>query len=135
MSHKSFASSKITYHVRTIFHVYILLIHGLMMFRFWLCILFQTSFLQGLLGRNLRYVATLNKEQLSSFTINTVQVYGQEKYLMVRIYIRMVNVSDVNTFWWRQSWRGIQCPSVTLCCDLNSSFSSYPIQMKLGIQY
>ncbi|XP_060588592.1 mitochondrial Rho GTPase 1-like isoform X2 [Ruditapes philippinarum] len=43
----------------------------------------KTSFLQGLLGRNLRYVATLNKEQLSSFTINTVQVYGQEKYLML----------------------------------------------------
>lgn len=43
----------------------------------------KTSFLQGLLGRNLRYVATLNREQLSSFTINTVQVYGQEKYLML----------------------------------------------------
>lgn len=43
----------------------------------------KTSFLQGLLDRNLRYVATLNKEQLSSFTINTVQVYGQEKYLML----------------------------------------------------
>lgn len=43
----------------------------------------KTAFLQGLLGRNLRYVATLNKEQLSSFTVNTVQVYGQEKYLMI----------------------------------------------------
>lgn len=43
----------------------------------------KTSFLQGLLDRNLRYVATLSKEQLSSFTINTVQVYGQEKYLML----------------------------------------------------
>jgi hypothetical protein len=45
--------------------------------------LFQTSLLQGHLGRNLRYLATLEKEHLSSFTINTVQVYGQEKYLMV----------------------------------------------------
>ncbi|KAK3585182.1 hypothetical protein CHS0354_001817 [Potamilus streckersoni] len=43
----------------------------------------KTSFLQGLLGRNLKYLATLSKEQLSSFTINTVQVYGQEKYLML----------------------------------------------------
>lgn len=43
----------------------------------------KTSFLQGHLGRNLRYVATLNKENLSTFTINTVQVYGQEKYLML----------------------------------------------------
>lgn len=44
---------------------------------------FQTSLLQGHLGRNLRYLATLEKEHLSTFTINTVQVYGQEKYLMV----------------------------------------------------
>lgn len=47
------------------------------------CSAFQTSLLQGHLNRNLRYVATLNKEHLSSFTINTVQVYGQEKYLLV----------------------------------------------------
>ena len=52
--------------------------------------MFQTSFLQGLLDRNLRYVATLSKEQLSSFTINTVQVYGQEKYLMVRQWNRIL---------------------------------------------
>ncbi|XP_064595542.1 mitochondrial Rho GTPase 1-like [Liolophura sinensis] len=43
----------------------------------------KSSFLQGHLGRNLRYMATLNKENLSSFTINTVQVYGQEKYLLL----------------------------------------------------
>lgn len=43
----------------------------------------KTSLLQGHLNRNLRYVATLNKEHLSSFTINTVQVYGQEKYLLL----------------------------------------------------
>ncbi|XP_048256694.1 mitochondrial Rho GTPase 1-like isoform X1 [Haliotis rufescens] len=43
----------------------------------------KTSLLQGLLSRNLRYVATLNKHLLSSFTMNTVQVYGQEKYLML----------------------------------------------------
>ncbi|ESO89176.1 hypothetical protein LOTGIDRAFT_210168 [Lottia gigantea] len=43
----------------------------------------KTAFLQGLLGRNLRYIATLNREHFSSFTINTVQVYGQEKHLMV----------------------------------------------------
>ncbi|KAL5018123.1 hypothetical protein ScPMuIL_003845 [Solemya velum] len=43
----------------------------------------KTAFLQGVLGRNLRYVATLNKESMSSFTINTVQVYGQEKYILL----------------------------------------------------
>ena len=53
----------------------------------WNCLrllfLSQTAFLQGLLGRSLRYQATLNKQHLSNFTINTLQVYGQEKYLMV----------------------------------------------------
>ncbi|KAK0048438.1 mitochondrial Rho GTPase 1-A isoform X1 [Biomphalaria pfeifferi] len=43
----------------------------------------KTAFLQGLLQRNLRYVATLNRQNLSNFTINTVQVYGQDKYLML----------------------------------------------------
>lgn len=43
----------------------------------------KSTFLQGHLGRNLRYIATLNKEHLSSFTVNTVQVYGQEKYLLL----------------------------------------------------
>ncbi|BFZ03685.1 hypothetical protein BsWGS_06724 [Bradybaena similaris] len=43
----------------------------------------KTAFLQGLLHRNLRYVATLNRQNLSNFTINTVQVYGQDKYLML----------------------------------------------------
>lgn len=50
--------------------------------------LFQTAFLQGVLGRNLRYVATLNKESMSSFTINTVQVYGQEKYILVSMKLK-----------------------------------------------
>lgn len=43
----------------------------------------KTSFLQGLLRRNLRYVATLNRQHLSNFSINTVQIYGQEKYLLL----------------------------------------------------
>ncbi|XP_013394373.1 mitochondrial Rho GTPase 1-A isoform X3 [Lingula anatina] len=43
----------------------------------------KTVFLQGLIGRNLQYIATLNKDHLSRFTINTVQVYGQEKYLLL----------------------------------------------------
>ncbi|CAL1543255.1 unnamed protein product [Lymnaea stagnalis] len=43
----------------------------------------KTAFLQGLLHRNLRYVATLNRQNLSNFTINTVLVYGQDKYLML----------------------------------------------------
>lgn len=44
----------------------------------------KSAFLQGHLGRNLKYVATLNKESLSRFAINTVTVYGQEKYLLLQ---------------------------------------------------
>lgn len=55
----------------------------------------KTSFLQGLLRRNLRYVATINKQQLSNFSINTVQVYGQEKYLL--LHEVDVSMSDVLT--------------------------------------
>ncbi|XP_063443574.1 mitochondrial Rho GTPase 1-A-like isoform X1 [Mytilus trossulus] len=60
----------------------------------------KTSLLQGHLGRNLRYLATLEKEHLSTFTINTVQVYGQEKYLMLHevdvVVSDMLNPTEMN---------------------------------------
>lgn len=60
----------------------------------------KTSLLQGHLGRNLRYLATLEKEHLSSFTIDTVQVYGQEKYLMLHevdvVVSDMLNPTEMN---------------------------------------
>jgi len=43
----------------------------------------KTAFLQGFLGRNLKYLATLNAEHMSRFAINTVPVYGQDKYLLL----------------------------------------------------
>jgi len=43
----------------------------------------KTGLLQGLLGRTLRYQSRLKKDQISRFTINTVPVYGQEKYLLL----------------------------------------------------
>ena len=43
----------------------------------------KTAFLQGFLGRNLNYVATLNKEHMSRFASSSVLVYGQEKHLVV----------------------------------------------------
>ncbi|KAL8577336.1 hypothetical protein ACOMHN_044842 [Nucella lapillus] len=53
----------------------------------------KTSFLQGLLERNLRYVSTLNRQDFSSFSINTVQVYGQEKYLLLHeVDVSMIDV-------------------------------------------
>ena len=47
----------------------------------------KTAFLQGFLGRNLNYVATLSKDHLSPFVTNTVPVYGQEKYLVVSLEV------------------------------------------------
>ncbi|XP_074647076.1 mitochondrial Rho GTPase 1-like isoform X2 [Tubulanus polymorphus] len=44
----------------------------------------KTTFCQGLIGRNLQYVQTLNREHMSQFSIGTVQVYGQDKYLMLQ---------------------------------------------------
>lgn len=44
----------------------------------------KSVFLQGLLGRNLQYLKTLNREQLSPYTINLVRVRGQERYLVLR---------------------------------------------------
>ena len=62
----------------------------------------QTAFLQGLLNRNLRYVATLNRQHLSNFTINTVQVYGQDKYLMVSdSLLSKVKDNFLSSFWIR----------------------------------
>ena len=46
----------------------------------------KTAFLQGFLGRNLSYVATLSRDHLSHFVANSVPVYGQEKYLVVRCF-------------------------------------------------
>ncbi|ELT87672.1 hypothetical protein CAPTEDRAFT_218919 [Capitella teleta] len=43
----------------------------------------KTSFLQGILGRNLKYVATLNREHLPAYTVNLLSVYGQDKYLVL----------------------------------------------------
>lgn len=43
----------------------------------------KTAFLQGLLGRNLKFLATLDKDHFPNYTMNTVYIYGQERYLML----------------------------------------------------
>ncbi|XP_014676838.1 PREDICTED: mitochondrial Rho GTPase 1-like, partial [Priapulus caudatus] len=42
----------------------------------------KTAFLQAFLARNLQYQATLEKEHLPLYTVNTVSVYGQDRYLV-----------------------------------------------------
>ena len=63
-----------------------------------LSLFLQTTFLQGLLGRNMKYLATMNKEHLPRYAINTVYIYGQERYLMVtgsNLYFAKID----NFFW------------------------------------
>ncbi|KAI0212323.1 Mitochondrial Rho GTPase 1 [Lamellibrachia satsuma] len=55
----------------------------------------KTLFLQGMLDRSLKYVATLSKEHLSKYTCNRLQVYGQDKYLM--LHEIDIGVSDALT--------------------------------------
>jgi len=43
----------------------------------------KTTFLQGILGRNLKYLATLNKDYFPQYSINSMSVYGEERYLMM----------------------------------------------------
>ena len=63
---------------------YCLLLLALFLSDIRICDVFlQSSFLQGLLGRSLQYVATLNKEHLSNYTTNIIPVHGQDKQLVV----------------------------------------------------
>ncbi|XP_047737860.1 mitochondrial Rho GTPase 1 [Hyalella azteca] len=53
----------------------------------------KTTFCQGLLGRSLQEVQTLREDTVSRHTIATVQVYGQEKYLVLHD-IDVHNITD-----------------------------------------
>lgn len=44
----------------------------------------KTTFCQGLLGRSLEDIEGIRPEELPRHTINTLQVYGQEKYLVLQ---------------------------------------------------
>ncbi|XP_053355239.1 mitochondrial Rho GTPase 1b [Clarias gariepinus] len=44
----------------------------------------KSSFLQAFIGRNLNCQQTIRDEHKSHYAINTVHVYGQEKYLLLR---------------------------------------------------
>uniref|UniRef100_A0A914UQK5 Miro domain-containing protein n=1 Tax=Plectus sambesii TaxID=2011161 RepID=A0A914UQK5_9BILA len=43
----------------------------------------KTAFVQSFVGRNLKQVAALNRRQLTPYTINSVQVQDQQKYLLL----------------------------------------------------
>ncbi|KAB7505615.1 Mitochondrial Rho GTPase [Armadillidium nasatum] len=54
----------------------------------------KTTFCQGLLGKTLEETRSIPESSLSSHTINTLQVYGQEKYLVLHD-IDVYSVSEV----------------------------------------
>lgn len=43
----------------------------------------KTTFMQGFLGKTLEHQTSLIKTHVSHYTINSIQVYGQEKYLLL----------------------------------------------------
>ncbi|GIY59417.1 hypothetical protein CEXT_444912 [Caerostris extrusa] len=43
----------------------------------------KSTFMQGFIGKTLQVQASINKAQLTPYTINSLQVYGQEKYLLL----------------------------------------------------
>uniref|UniRef100_A0A4W5N8H7 Mitochondrial Rho GTPase n=1 Tax=Hucho hucho TaxID=62062 RepID=A0A4W5N8H7_9TELE len=49
----------------------------------------KTSFLQAFLGRNLLKQRKIREDHKSFYSINTTYVYGQEKYLLVRLCISL----------------------------------------------
>ena len=44
----------------------------------------KSTFCQGFLGRSLQDIEGINKEDLPLHVVNTVQIYGQEKYLVLQ---------------------------------------------------
>lgn len=75
----------------------------------------KTVFLQGLLGRNLQYLKTLNKEHFSHYTINLVPVRGQERYLI--LHEVDVGLSDLLTS------SDMSCDVVCLLYDVTNPHS------------
>ncbi|XP_077980753.1 mitochondrial Rho GTPase 1-like isoform X2 [Glandiceps talaboti] len=71
----------------------------------------KTAFLQGLLGKDLETQKNLNMEHISKFAVNTVQVYGQEKYLL--LHEIDVGISD------RLSEEDLQCDVACLIYDIS----------------
>ncbi|XP_022247922.1 mitochondrial Rho GTPase 1-like isoform X2 [Limulus polyphemus] len=76
----------------------------------------KTTFMQGFLGKTLDQQENLNKAHLSRYTINSVQVYGQEKYLLLH-EIDIFGINDTLTP------PELQCDVVCLMYDASHSRS------------
>lgn len=76
----------------------------------------KTTFCQGLLGRTLQEVSELEETTTSRHTIDTLQVYGQEKYLVLHD-IDVHNISDA------LMPNEVQCDVACLIYDVSSPTS------------
>uniref|UniRef100_A0A674EG34 Mitochondrial Rho GTPase n=1 Tax=Salmo trutta TaxID=8032 RepID=A0A674EG34_SALTR len=73
----------------------------------------KTSFLQAFLGRNLLKQRKIREDHKSFYSINTTYVYGQEKYLLVRLCISL----PVSCFLPEED---LACDVVCLVYDVNN---------------
>nr|XP_002736480.1 PREDICTED: mitochondrial Rho GTPase 1-A isoform X1 [Saccoglossus kowalevskii] len=71
----------------------------------------KSAFLQGLLGRDMEAQRDLSRECHSKFAVNTIQVYGQDKYLL--LHEIDVGISD------RLSEDDLQCDVACLIYDIS----------------
>ncbi|XP_072021528.1 mitochondrial Rho GTPase 1-A-like isoform X2 [Amphiura filiformis] len=112
----------------------------------------KTNFLQGLVERSLDH-PLLHPEHLSTYTMNTVQVYGQERYLLLHeidveltdeltsddldcdVVCLMYDISDPRTFeycakMYKQHFEHSNIPSLLVAAksDLHPVRQDYPLQ-------
>uniref|UniRef100_A0A4W5RAH9 Mitochondrial Rho GTPase n=1 Tax=Hucho hucho TaxID=62062 RepID=A0A4W5RAH9_9TELE len=73
----------------------------------------KTSFLQAFLGRNLLKQRKIREDHKSFYSINTTYVYGQEKYLLVRLCISL----PISCFLLEED---LACDVVCLVYDVNN---------------
>ncbi|CAL4122551.1 unnamed protein product [Meganyctiphanes norvegica] len=87
----------------------------------------KTTFCQGLLGRSFDEVAMIPEETLSRHTISTLQVYGQEKYLV----LQDIDVHNVNAALMPSE---VACDIACLVYDVNNP-KSFEYVARIYLKY
>uniref|UniRef100_A0A673VTZ3 Mitochondrial Rho GTPase n=1 Tax=Salmo trutta TaxID=8032 RepID=A0A673VTZ3_SALTR len=85
----------------------------------------KTSFLQAFLGRNLLKQRKIREDHKSFYSINTTYVYGQEKYLLVRLCISLPVSCFLGTF---ELFTFCNC--LPKCYDINNPYLQYFMDSK-----
>ncbi|KAF2353784.1 Small GTPase superfamily [Trinorchestia longiramus] len=87
----------------------------------------KTTFCQGLLGRSMEEVRELDERVLSHHTVDTLQVYGQEKYLV----LHDIDVHNINDALMPNE---VLCDVACLIYDASSS-SSFEFIARIYLKY